>query len=355
MCDGYLHAIESQKSSTIMRTTLSLAATLFFLFQSCDQASEINLGSPPPDGLRKEAREGTGTSHIVFRSSDQGKTWQDISDGLPALIEDSFSGGRRVFFADENGLWLTDGKGIYNTKPGVAAPYWTRAAFPNERSSIAPGKNGIYAFHHLSGIFQKTIGTSDWKPVFTEFKDKKVRGVVETPDGSIFISSDKGLFRTEDHGKTWKNLPAGGLGGKIVGENGVLLTTGSSGIMRSIDGGNNWNWVIREGGVGIDVTNIKGGFAAIHYSVATKTRRVTASYDGGKSWEPIDAGLPAQLSISSIVQLGDDLYCGHPDGVFKSADKGKTWKRVLSAVDGKVYHLTVSGNVLYAIPRVAGC
>lgn len=338
-----------------MRTIFRIAAALFFLFQSCDQASELSLGAPMPDGLGSETREGTDTKNIVFRSADNGETWQDISDGLPAPVIDSFSGGRLVFFADENGLWLTDGKGIFNTKPGFAAPFWTKADFPNERSSIAPGKAGIYAFHSVSGIYQKATGTSEWKPVFTEFTDKKVRGVVETAEGVIYITSDKGLFKSTDQGKNWKTISAGGLGGKIVEADGVLLTTGPRGIMRSTDGGDNWFWVIKEGGVGIDVTKIKGGFAAITYSSATKTRRVRTSYDGGVTWQAIDEALPAQLSISSIVQLGEDLFCGHPNGIYKSSDKGKTWKLLFPSTEGKVFNLTVSGNVIYAIPRSAGC
>ena len=338
-----------------MKTIFSLAAALFLLYQSSDQASELFLGSPMPDGLGNATREATGTKNIVFRSADKGETWQDISEGLPAPVIDSFSGGRRVFFADENGLWLTDGKGIFNSKPDYGVPFWTKADFPNERSSIAPGKNGIYAYHSQSGIYQKAIGTSDWKSVFTAFTEKKVRGVVETAEGVIYITSDKGLFKSNDQGKSWKTIPAGGLGGKIIEADGVLLTTGLSGIMRSTDGGDNWFWVIKEGGVGIDVTKINGGFAAITYSTATKTRRVRTSYDGGVTWQAIDEGLPAQSSISSIVQLGEDLFCGHPDGIYKSSDKGKTWKMLLPSTDGKVFNLTVSGNVIYAIPRVAGC
>lgn len=343
------------QSIKVMNIIYSLATLLVFQFLTCSQPSEFPQASQLPDSLENQQRERTGTANIVFRSADNGETWQDISDGLPEPVNDSFSGGRRVFFADVNGLWLTDGKGIFHSKPNFTAPYWTKADFPDEKSSISPGKNGIYAFHYISGIFQKSIGTSEWSPVFTDFKDKRVRGVLETAEGVIYITSDKGLFKSADRGETWKTIPAGGLGGKIVESNGVLLTTGPRGIMRSTDDGENWFWVIREGGVGIDVAKINGGFAAITYSSASKTRRVRTSYDDGKTWQPIDDGLPAQLSISSIIQVGEYFFCGHPDGIFRSSDKGKTWKLLLPSIGDKVFNLSVSGNVIYAIPRNAGC
>lgn len=339
-----------------MNIFYSLACLLVFKIFSCNQSSEFPQASQlSVDSLENPKREWTGTANIVFRSADNGETWQDISNGLPAPVIDSFSGGRRVFFADHNGLWLTDGNKIFHSKPNFTAPFWTRADFPDEKSSISPGKNGIYAFHYLSGIFQKTIGTNVWSPVFSDFKDKRVRGVLETAEGVIYITSDKGLYKSTDQGKTWKTIPAGGLGGKIVESNGVLLSAASRGIMRSTDDGENWFWVIREGGVGIDVAKIDGGFAAITYSSASKTRRVRTSYDGGKTWQPIDDGLPAQLSISSIIQVGEYFFCGHPDGIFRSSDKGKTWKLLVSSIEGKVFNLSVSGNVIYAIPRFAGC
>lgn len=142
---------------------------------------------------------------------------------------------------------------------------------------------------------------------------------------------------------------------KMVESNGVLLTTGAGGIMRSTDDGENWYWVIKEGGVGIDVAQINGGFAAITFNTQSETRRVRTSYDGGKTWQLIDAGLPAQLSMASIIQVGENFFCGHPDGVFRSSDKGKTWKLLLPSIDDKVFNLSASGNVIYAIPRDGGC
>ena len=142
---------------------------------------------------------------------------------------------------------------------------------------------------------------------------------------------------------------------KLVESNGILLATSQSGILRSIDDGENWDLVISDGGVGIAVERIKGGFAAITYNTMSKTRRVRTSYDGGKIWLPIDADLPASPSIASIIQVGEYLLCGHPTGIFRSSDKGKTWKLLLPSIENKVFNLSVSDNVIYAIPRDGGC
>ena len=109
------------------------------------------------------------------------------------------------------------------------------------------------------------------------------------------------------------------------------------------------------------------------------------SYDGGKTWQPINAGLtaqafivpldkplsqvnppdsvwhpintglPEQAFITSIVQVGKDFFCGHPTGIFRSSDKGKTWKLLLPSIENKVFNLYGSGKVIYAIPRNRGC
>jgi hypothetical protein len=224
----------------------------------------------------------------------------------------------------------------------------------------------------------------------------KVRTVFETAGGAVFIGSDNGLFKSTNSGKTWKHVHARGWVIKLVESNGVLLATSMGGIIRSTDDGENWALVISEGGVGIDVERIEGGFAAITFNTQSNTRRVRTSYDGGKTWQPIDAGLrtqafiapvdkplsqvnqpdsvwhqvdPAdsvwnpinntglseQAFITSIVQVGKYFFCGHPTGIFRSSNKGRTWKLLLPSIENKVFNLFVSGNVIYAIPTNRGC
>jgi photosystem II stability/assembly factor-like uncharacterized protein len=336
---------------------------------------------PITDSEQKPTKHKPGVANLVFKSADGGQSWQDISEGLPENLEEG------SFFANESGLYLGAGTETYHNKPNNKAPFWEKEIFPNKHSSIGVGKTGLFAYNYRGGgIFQKTNETNVWKPVYTNFQEKEIRTVFETTGGAVFIGCNNGLFRSTNNGKTWKQVQTGGWAMKLVELNGVLVATSQSGIIRSTDAGENWELVISEGGVGIDVARIEGGFAAITFNTQSNTRRIRTSYDGGKTWEPIDAGfptqaisiplarrfhqinqadsiwspnnntsLPEQAFITSIVQVGKDFFCGHPRGIFKTSDNGKTWKLIRPSIKNKVFNLSVSNGVIYAIPRNRGC
>lgn len=219
----------------------------------------------------------------------------------------------------------------------------------------------------------------------------------QQPDGMKPQKNEKAetanvFFKSDDNGKTWEEtnaVPAdmelSDRGRTMVKSAGVMIATGQQGIKRSTDDGKTWQWVISEGGVGIDVATIKGGFAAITFNTQSNTRRIRTSYDGGITWKAIDEGLqspyfqtpinklftsanqsdsawhpnnaplPEEAFITSIVEVDGQFFCGHPKGVFRTNDKGKTWELLLPSIEGKVYQLYVLDNVMYAIPRNAGC
>ena len=312
-------------------------------------------------------KEKAGTVKIVFRSTDGGQTWQDIGKGLPENLRgDSIRGNS--LFANDKGLFIRVGNELYRSTPNATAPFWTKEIFPDEHSGITRSKPGIFAW----GVNLKTTnGTSVWSPIFDNFSEPRIRGVFETTGGAIFIGTDRGFFKTADDGKTWKHVYAGGWAGNFAESNGVLLSTSMRRIIRSDDNGENWA-LVNEGGVTWDVKQIRGGFAAITSSSESNTRRLRTSYDGGKTWQSTDAGLRDKVFIdsiwrtwndrprvqaftTSIIQVGENFFCTHRDGIFRSSDKGKTWKLLLPSVQNKSFNLFVSGNVIYAIVSKGGC
>ena len=316
---------------------------------TCNESLGFNASSPVQDNQQKQKTCKAVAANIIFKSEDGGQTWQDISEGLPEELQ----GGD--FFVNNNGLYLTAGNEMYHSTPNSKAPFWKKGIFAGEHSSITPGNTGIFAYNSRDGVSQKMAGTSVWSPVFTNFQNKRVRTVIEIAGGTIFIGTDKGFLKSTNSGMTWKQVQTEGWAMKLVESNGILLATSQRGIIRSADEGETWETVISEGGVGIDIARINGGFAAITFNTQSDTRRVRASYDGGKTWQAIDAGLPPSMMISSIIQVGENFFCGHPNGIYRSSDKGKTWKLLVPSIEGKVFSLFVSGNVIYAIPRNGGC
>ncbi|TDH28707.1 exo-alpha-sialidase [Segetibacter sp. 3557_3] len=315
--------------------------------------------------------ETAGTAKVVFKSTDGGQSWQDISEGLPKnLREDSIQGNS--FYANDKGLFLKVGNGRYNSKPNASAPFWTKEIFPDEPSSVAAGKPRTITFNFWGVNLKTRNGTSVWSPLFENHYEPRIRSVFETTKGAIFLGTAKGLFKSVNLGKTWKHVHAGGLVGHLAESDGVLLATSMRRIIRSTDDGETWTVVNSKDGVAFDVKHIKGGFAAITASSETNTRSLRTSYDSGKTWQPVDAGFQnkvfidliwrtwddrprVQAFLTSIIQVGGNFLCTHPDGIFRSSDEGQTWKLLLPSVEDKSFNLFVLGNVIYAIPSKGGC
>jgi len=324
---------------------------------------------------------------IVLRSTDGGQTWQDISQGLPENLrkEGVWSHG---LVANDRGLYVRTGNALYHSDPNSTTSFWTKEIFPGEQREIAPGKNGIFAYSFRGQFLQKVNGNSDWSPMYANFqeqavrmnrtidwmyknyKEKQVASVFETTGGTVFVGSNNALYKSANSGKTWKYVHVGGWIMKMAESNGVLLAASTQGILRSTDDGENWDRVINEGGAGIAVEPIDGGFAAIAYNTITKTNTIHISLDSGKTWNAIGddlqpswnsslvkliGGLQSPSNISSIKQVGKYLIVSRSDGVFRSSDMGKTWKLLLPSIQNMGFNLSVSGNVIYAIPRNGGC
>ena len=333
------------------------------IFVAGDQASEY---SPSSETKIVEPTKEAEAINIILQSKDGGQTWQDISHGLPETEE------RVAFYAGTSEVYLGTGGGMYSSKSNLNTPVWEKENGLNPRSSIAFTRSGVRAITYDGKIYQKKPSSETWLPIYTSFKSQSVANFLELSDGAVLYSTGRNFFKSTDKALTWKLVHKGHVG-EILESEGVLLVTGQHGIMRSTDNGEQWELVISEGGIGIALERIDGGFAAIAYNAQTKSRRIHASFDAGKTWQAIDEGLQPSPNISSVKQMGGDLFVGHPDGIFRSSDMGKTWDRVHAGFGNvlhasifeslnpapapveKVFKLYVSGSVLYAVAVSPGC
>jgi len=158
------------------------------------------------DGDADEGKTGGG----IFKSKDGGKTWAQLPNQPPS---------RRMFF----GLAVdpTDSNRLY----------WG-----------ACGDSG--------GLYRSDDAGASWKLVFKN--DRWIFNVLVTADGTIYCPG-KQLWRSTDHGQTWKALTSFKTDGAIVGLEvrpddpktiWLAMTTWHSGadggVYKTIDGGETW-------------------------------------------------------------------------------------------------------------------
>ena len=74
-----------------------------------------------------------GLVNTVFRSTDGGQTWQDISKGLPENLRKDGIRGDSIF-ANDKGLFVRIGNEAYHSTTNGTAPFWTREILPDSQS-----------------------------------------------------------------------------------------------------------------------------------------------------------------------------------------------------------------------------
>jgi photosystem II stability/assembly factor-like uncharacterized protein len=248
-------------------------------------------------------------------------------------------------------------------------------------------------------IDPKTYGGMKWRLIgpFRGGRVLAVTGVPSQPNTYYFGAVAGGVWKTTDGGVTWDPLfdkqTTSSIGSIAVSEsdsNVVYVGTGEAcirgnisfgdGVYRSNDGGKTWKNVgLKDtrhiGKVIVHPTNPDVGFvAALGHAYGKNTERgIFRTRDGGKTWEKvlylddrtggIDIVFDPQNSHVLFAAMWEGYRTpwmlnsgGEKDGLYRSNDDGTTWKRVEGngmpeGPLGKI-GVAVSGadsNVVYAL------
>jgi photosystem II stability/assembly factor-like uncharacterized protein len=194
-------------------------------------------------GRRDFASYGT---FLILRTTDGGATWTDLSSLLP--IQDA--GGKGLFgvsFVDVNHGWVVGGTGptaglpvIFRTTDGGST--WanvTSGSFSFYSVSFSDTNNGI-AVGYDSYIFRTTNGGSSWKSIPTSSSHYNAVCLTDANIGTI-VGLNGIILHTTNGGSSWIIQSSGtnnslyGLSfpnantGFAVGENGTILSTTDAG------------------------------------------------------------------------------------------------------------------------------
>jgi len=250
----------------------------------------------------------------VYRSADNGATWEQTNDGLP-----STSWGRiqiQAFAADAQ-------------QPEIL--YAAPAEMEHADSALG------------TGLYVSANNGTTWLAVGRDMVGKEAQaiGVMPLPGGEgvaqssmVCVATGAELYCSLNHGESWSRLDWRGVETHILcismrpGEpQAIYLGTQGSGIYRTKDGGATWEAILENlEDLDINQIAIAPGQPALMY-IATSSG-VYRSLDAGSKWAKL-AGPMSHRVINTIALHptdGDALCVGLEYGAaFCTSDGGATW------------------------------
>ncbi len=246
-----------------------------------------------------------------------------------------------------------------------------------------PNGATIYAGSVSGGVWKSTDGGTNWFAMNGNLQNYAIGSMamhpsnpdilyVGTGEGFEYTRSLRGdgIFKTTDGGMTWTVL-SGTTGWESVNRIAIdpndpdkILVAASGGIMRTVNGGNNWS-LVRAGDKSLHVafhpTDSMKAIGEIREVInGNISHRAVYSTDGGEEWQDASrdgtefklTGL-AYLNGSKRIELAysrsnpNIVYALHPEGIARSTDGGASFTTVNSTSLGGV---SVYFNALWVSP-----
>jgi photosystem II stability/assembly factor-like uncharacterized protein len=277
-----------------------------------------------------------GTLEGVFRSSDGGATWTQISPPGSHEIHEIESlavdpGNADTVYAGTWHLpWKTSdgGKTWHNIKQGliVDSDVFSIIVDPEHPHTVyLSACSGIYKSENAGTLFRRIQGIPS--------EARRTRSLMQDPEQRdvVYAGTTEGLYKTVDAGKNFERMTDADV---VVNDvyvdpgdsNRVLLATDRSGVLTSQDGGATFtpsNQGISERKVAavlVDRDNPELLYAGVVND--KKYGGVFRSSDGGAHWEQLGTGLDGR-DVFSLAETKDGrVVAGTPHGIFVLDDAG---------------------------------
>jgi photosystem II stability/assembly factor-like uncharacterized protein len=320
-------------------------------------------------------KEGPGIPGQIYRSTDGGQTWRQLEPGIPPTWRDESvtisvlafaadgsvlagvsyggaAGGAAVYRSvDGGGTWQPVGSGL------SAQSLFALATAPSRSLSFYAGTDG-----RLWGIEVPQGGPAEpgtWES--SGPRGGRPQTLALSPEfasdgvafaGAWFYSaaggkSGLGILKSTDGGQTWRSSGSGAEGiayssavhayafsPDFATDRTVFVGTWG-GLFKSTDGGESWHWLTRlySGPPGsVTTVAVAPDYAESGHVLAGRGwDSVCLSRDGGKNWTE-NTGVTAGSAIVYSPDFASDgvAFAGGYEGLYKMADGGTRWTRVLT-------------------------
>ncbi len=337
----------------------------------------------------------------VWKTTDYGHTWSPIFDDQPTgsigTLALAPSNPEIIYVGSGEGLRRPDlsvGDGIYKSSDGGKS--WKHLGLRDAQQIAAilvdpkdPNRLFVAAVGHPygpnaeRGIFRSLDGGENWEKVLSKNDDvggadlafdprnaQTVYGVLWASrrppwtTGNSYGAAGSGLYKSEDGGKTWRELTKGLPSGSDLGRIGIAIapsdpkrmyamvqSQSAGGVYRSEDAGESWTHVNSEErvcGRGDDFA-----FIRVHpnepNTIFVPNTSFYRSTDGGHSFTAI-RGAPGGDDYHSVWLNPENpqiIALASDQGVVISVNGGETWSSWYNQPTAQFYHVITDNQFPY--------
>lgn len=288
-----------------------------------------------------------GTTTGIWTSKNSGADWEKISSTTMPVNIDSLAIDPRTNSTIYAGTWWrayksTDaGKNWRLIRDGMIDDSDVFAITINPRNP----ENVIASA--CSGIYESQNGGEKWSKINgIPSQSRRTRDILEHPSipGTIYAATTEGFWMTSNGGKTWalttqRNLEINSIAVHPGDPARVFIGTNNYGVMVSTDGGRNFRQTNDNFSsrftylVTPDVQHSNRLYAATH-NTATGGGYFFVSDDSGQTWQQgrgLDVSRVRTFTIRQDASSPNTMFLGTNLGIFRSQDRGSSWTQLAAA------------------------
>jgi len=304
-----------------------------------------------------------GTTEGLWKSSDLGKTWKHVTNS-DVVVNDVLVDPRN----SQHVLLATDRMGILSSADGTQTFSASNQGFSHRYIAAIEADHsdpktiyvGLINDQELGGVFMSRDGGAHWQQRSTGLGARDVFTLKQAGNGTLVAGTNRGMFLLDKNGATWRpsntvvsetsatkvikvkgktkrvashSTKRSELNARVndveIASNRWLAAT-SAGLYTSSDQGKIWT-----GGPVMGKQDFVAVRADREMIVAATRSIVLVSTDGGTEWKQA----PLTSFVSSVYGLAitpdANIFVASREGIFHSADAGKTWEHVVNGVPAK--------------------
>lgn len=285
-----------------------------------------------PDGRRLLAgSDGAG----LFRSDDGGHTWQGVAD-IPATFVAGIwfdpEDGRLAYTRTRVGLYRSDDGGLTWQRSAVALSGRLDALVPG------PGPGQALVLAHDGRVYRTDDGGQTWRWQGSLPRPGVVLTAQRHPgDGSVLVGHQTGLWRSEDEGRTWQTRPLTPGRPRLYDltqtADGTLYLATSAGLFRTANPMAGWEPVMAGLPAATALAVAAATEAAVLYA-GFEGHGLYRSRDGGRSWSATPLPVPDPVGILVHPHNPEHVWVRAAfQRLYESRDGGATWHTPWEGLD----------------------